>query len=174
MLKLDLGAAWSALKLTLLAAFLKAEKWSEEIYQAECTHHCCDPHSVAHTVSQQIPINFRDVVEVSRHIPHTSPKKTLSHPVSRGNFLAKTDRATRLVAKCSATRHSVAAPPPGARQGLGGPVHLRHPSQASGMGCDRALLGGCSCDAPATHWKLQNALHEGVAATLTPIALALH
>ena len=42
-----------------------------------------------------------------------------------------------LVAKCSATRHTL-----GARQGFGGPVHLRHPSQASGMECDRALLGG--------------------------------
>ena len=47
-----------------------------------------------------------------------------------------------LVAKCSATRRSVAAPPPGARQGFGGPVHLRHPSQASGMGYNRTLLGG--------------------------------
>ena len=32
-----------------------------------------------------------------------------------------------LVGKCSATRYSVAAPPPGARHGLGGPMHPRHP-----------------------------------------------
>ena len=46
----------------------------------------------------------------------------------------------RLVSKCrSATLASVAAPPPGARQGFGGPNCPRHPTGGSGMGCDRAL-----------------------------------
>ena len=30
---------------------------------------------------------------------------------------------------------------------------LRELLQVSGMGCDRALWWGCSCDTPATHWK---------------------
>ena len=58
--------------------------------------------------------------------------------------------------KCSATLASVAAPPPGAQQGFGGPNCLRHPCQVavlhpplprakisatggSGMGCDRGV-----------------------------------
>ena len=84
------------------------------------------------------------------------------------DFLWEQEEAslTALVAKRSATRHSVAAPPPGARQGFGGPVHLRHPSQASGMECDRALLGGCSCDTPATPWKQQNEPRQGCSYTL--------
>ena len=56
----------------------------------------CRTHNVAANFR-----SFRDVAGVSRYIPHTPPKKTLSHPschlpvtVSRGNFLAKTDRAT--------------------------------------------------------------------------------
>ena len=55
-----------------------------------------------------------------------------------------------LVGKCSATRCSVAAPPPGARQGFGGPCAPRHPTAGAGERCDRALWGGCSCDTPAT------------------------
>ena len=46
--------------------------------------------------------NFRDVAGVSRYMPHTTPKKTLSHPschlpvtVSLWAFLVKTDRVTR-------------------------------------------------------------------------------
>ena len=60
-----------------------------------------------------------------------------------------------LVSKCSATLASLAAAPPGARQGFGGPNYRRHPSQVavlqpphlprakmsapggSGMGCNR-------------------------------------
>ena len=76
------------------------------------------------------------------------------------------------VSNCRETLASVAAPPPSARQGFGGPNpnYPRHPSQVavlhppslprakisatggSGMGCDRAFLGGrCSCDTPVTH-----------------------
>ena len=31
---------------------------------------------------------------------------------------------------------------------------------------DRALLGGCSCDTPATHWKQQNEPRQGCSYTL--------
>ena len=36
-----------------------------------------------------------------------------------------------LVSKCGVTLASVAAPPPGARQGFGGPTYPRHPSQVA-------------------------------------------
>ena len=42
-------------------------------------------------------------------------------------FLVFLTRINSLVGKCSATRCSVAAPPPGARHCLGGPMHPRHP-----------------------------------------------
>ena len=60
--------------------------------------------------------------------------------------------------KCSATLASVAAPPPGARQGFGGPNYPRHPTGVSRM-CWGG--GGCSCDTPATHPKLQKELRRG-------------
>ena len=66
-------------------------------------------HSVAHTVSQQIPAIYRCRGGVALHPAHI-PKKTLSHPschpsvtVSRGNCLAKTDRATQ---GCSSYTHT--------------------------------------------------------------------
>ena len=43
------------------------------------------------------------------------------------------------MSKCSATLASVAAPPPGARQGFRGPNYPPRPTRGSGMGCDRAL-----------------------------------
>ena len=87
------------------------------------------------------------------------------------------------LSKCSATLASVAAPPPGARQAFGGPNCLRHPSQVavlhrplprakigttggSGIGCDRALWGGCSCDTLATHSKLWKELRRGCSCTV--------
>ena len=42
-----------------------------------------------------------------------------------------------LVGKCSATRYSVAAPPPGARQGLGGPMCPRRKSPRGGIERER-------------------------------------
>ena len=71
-----------------------------------------------------------------------------------------------LVSKCSATLASVAAPPPGARQGFRGPNYPRHPTGRSGMGCDRALWRGCSCDTPATHSKLRKEPRRGCSYTL--------
>ena len=47
-----------------------------------------------------------------------------------------------LVGKCSATRCSVAAPPPGARQGFGGPMHPRHTPAVAERGATGALGGG--------------------------------
>ena len=66
-----------------------------------------------------------------------------------------------LVGNCSATRCSVAAPRPGARQGFGGPMHPRHPLRWQGERCDRGLLGGCSCDTPATHSEQRNEPRQG-------------
>ena len=86
-------------------------------------------------------------------------------PRVRAQQKKKKPKRLNLVSKCIATRRSVAAPPPGARQSFGGLIHLRHPSQASGKGCERALLGGCSCDTPATHWKHQNEPRQGGVAT---------
>ena len=58
----------------------------------------------------------------------------------------------------------IAATPPGARQGFGGPNYPRHPARGSGMGCDRALCWGCSCDTPATPSKTaERAATGGVA-----------
>ena len=64
-------------------------------------------------------------------------------------------QSAELSVKCSATRVSRAAPPPGALRGFGGPHYTRHPTRGSGMGCDRALSGGCSCDTPVAHSKLR-------------------
>ena len=74
-----------------------------------------------------------------------------------------------LVGKCSATCCTVAAPPPGARHGLGGPMHPRHPLRWQRERCDRGLWGaggvaatpllhtqncGMSCDTGvATPWS---------------------
>ena len=70
-----------------------------------------------------------------------------------------------LVSKCSATLASVAAPAPGAREGFGGPNYLRQCQENcytdSGMGCDKALWWGCSCDTPATHWELRKEPRQG-------------
>ena len=71
-----------------------------------------------------------------------------------------------LVSKCSATLASVAAPTPGARQGFRGPNRPRHPTGGSGMGCDRALWRGCSCDTPATPSKLRKEPRRGCSYTL--------
>ena len=71
-----------------------------------------------------------------------------------------------LVSTCSATLASVAAPPHGARQDFGGPNYLRRATGGSGMGCDRALLGGCSCDTPATQSKLRSEPRRGCSYTL--------
>ena len=71
-----------------------------------------------------------------------------------------------LVGKCSATRYSVAAPPPGARYGLGGPMHPRHPLRWQRERCDRGLWEGCSCDTPATHSELRNEPRQGCSYTV--------
>ena len=47
-----------------------------------------------------------------------------------------------LVGKCSATRYSVAAPPPGARHDLGGPMHPRHPRAVAEREVRQGPLGG--------------------------------
>ena len=47
-----------------------------------------------------------------------------------------------LEGNCSATRYSVAAPPPGARQGFGGPMRPRHTPRGGRERCDRGLWGG--------------------------------
>ena len=44
-----------------------------------------------------------------------------------------------LVGNCSATRYSVAAPRPGARQGFGGPMHPRHPRAVAERGATGAF-----------------------------------
>ena len=73
-----------------------------------------------------------------------------------------------LVSKCSATLASVAAPPPGARQGFGVPNYPRHPTGGSGMGCDRGLWGGVWLrhPTPATHSKLQKEPRRGCSYSL--------
>ena len=71
-----------------------------------------------------------------------------------------------LVGKCSATRYSVAAPPPGARHGLGGPMHPRHSLRWQRERCDRGLWEGCSCDTPATHSELRNEPRQGCSYTV--------
>ena len=71
-----------------------------------------------------------------------------------------------LVGKCSATRCSAAAPPPGARHGLGGPMHPRHPLRWQRERCDRGLWEGCSCDTPATHSELRNEPRQGCSYTV--------
>ena len=76
-------------------------------------------------------------------------------------------RVGGLVGKCSATRCSVAAPPPGARHGLGGPMHPRHPLRWQRERCDRGLWEGCSCDTPATHSELRNELRQGCSYSYT-------
>ena len=68
--------------------------------------------------------------------------------------------------KCSATCYSVAAPPPGARHGLGGPMHPRHPLHWQRERCDRGLWEGCSCDTPATHSELRNEPRQGCSYTV--------
>ena len=75
-------------------------------------------------------------------------------------------RRTGLVSNCSATPTRIAATPPGARQGFGGPTYPRHPTGGSGIGCDRALGGGCSCDTPATPSKLRKEPRRGCSYTL--------
>ena len=47
-----------------------------------------------------------------------------------------------LSVKCSATLASVAAPPPGAQQGFGGPNYPRHPTGGSGWGATGPFGGG--------------------------------
>ena len=73
-----------------------------------------------------------------------------------------------LVGNCSATRCSVAAPPPGARQGFGGPMHPRHPPAVAGREVRQGSLnlGGCSCDTPATHSELRNEPRQGCSYTV--------
>ena len=67
-----------------------------------------------------------------------------------------------LVGKCSATRYSVAAPPLGARHGLGGPhAPATPPLRWQRERCDRGLWEGCSCDTPATHSELRNEPRQG-------------
>ena len=58
-----------------------------------------------------------------------------------------------LVSKCSATRHSVAAPIQGAQQpeGFGGPIHLRH----------APFWGGVAATPFDTQWKQQNEPRQG-------------
>ena len=71
-----------------------------------------------------------------------------------------------LVSKCSATPARIAATPPGARRGVGGPNYPRQPTGVFRMGCDRALLRGCSCDTPATPSKLRKEPRRGCSYTL--------
>ena len=47
-----------------------------------------------------------------------------------------------LVGNCTTTRCSVAAPPPGARHGFGGPMHPRHPRAMAERGATGAFGGG--------------------------------
>ena len=69
-----------------------------------------------------------------------------------------------LVGKCSATRYSVAAPPPGARHGLGGPMHPRHPLRWQR---ERGATGAFgSCGTPATHSELRNEPRQGCSYTV--------
>ena len=57
-----------------------------------------------------------------------------------------------LVGKCSAIRCSVAAPPPGARHGLGGLMHPRHPLRGDReRGVRQARLGGGVAAGPLLH-----------------------
>ena len=58
-----------------------------------------------------------------------------------------------LVGNCSATRYSVAAPLPGARQGFGGSMHPRHPPPPPGgrERCDRGLWGRGAAATPLLH-----------------------
>ena len=76
---------------------------------------------------------------------------------------------TILMSKCSWA-------PSGVRQGFGGPNYPRHPSQVAVLhppksqdkcyrgvrdGVRQSPLGGCSCDTPATHSKLQKEPQRG-------------
>ena len=56
-----------------------------------------------------------------------------------------------VVGNCSATRYSVAAPPPGARQGCGGPMHPRHPPAVAERGATGAFGGGGVAATPLLH-----------------------
>ena len=56
-----------------------------------------------------------------------------------------------LVGNCSATRYSVAAPPPGARQGFGGPMHPRHPPAVADREVRQAAFWGGVAATPLLH-----------------------
>ena len=68
---------------------------------------------------------------------------------------------TDLVGKCSATRYSVAAPPLGARHGLEGPMHPRHPPAVAEREVRQGPLGG-----QATHSELRNEPRQGCSYTV--------
>ena len=75
--------------------------------------------------------------------------------------------SVNLGGNCSATRYSVAAPPPGARQGFGGPMHPRHPPAVAERGATGAFGGGGgSCNTPATHSELRNEPRQGCSYTV--------
>ena len=103
------------------------------------------------------PPQHQGFVYLSKH--QKDPRKTDETLKTPRDFVG-------LVSKCSATLTSVAAPPPGARQGFRGPNYPRHPTGGSRMGCDRALWRGCSCDTSATHSKLRKEPRWGCSYTL--------
>ena len=95
-----------------------------------------------------------------------TPQNGASEMISALALWQLRHKSQNLVSKCSATPARIAATPPGARQGFGGPNYPRHPTGGSGMGCDRALCGGCSCDTLATPSKLRKEPRQGCSYTL--------
>ena len=75
-----------------------------------------------------------------------SEKSIPWHPsfwsVARPFFKMGSIQGNGLVGKCSATRYSVAAPPPGVQQGFGGPMHPRHLPAVAERGATGAFGGG--------------------------------
>ena len=66
-------------------------------------------------------------------------------------FSLEFQRMSNLVGKCSATRYSVAAPPPGARQSFGGPMHTRHPPAVAEREARQGPLGVGVAVTPLLH-----------------------
>ena len=117
------------------------------------------------------PLKFREC-QCSFVYPHPSVSDLAGGNLDHGPRKTRTktqtppDSVFTLVGKCSATRCSVAAPPPGARQGFRGFMHPRRFPQWQRERCDRGLLRGCSCDTPATHSELRNEPRQGCSYTV--------
>ena len=77
------------------------------------------------------------------------PDNFLSNGAAKGGENARLE--TCLVGKCSATRCSVAAPPPGARHGLGGPMHRDTPRSGREREVRQGPLGGGVAARPLLH-----------------------